>query len=166
MRRRNLPYRPEAPVVAELAAGMVVLAPGAGPHRVLLLHHAAEGRWCLPKGHVDDGESLATAAQREVREESGLRRVRRGPELLEVAYRFYRPGERRNVHKVSVYFLGRAVGYKVRLEPTFDRSDWVPFAEALRRVPFETDRAVLRAARARLRGPVRRFDRARPKRKG
>lgn len=44
--------------------------------RILLLHRANTasdpGTWDLPGGHVEEGESLARAARREVREETGL----------------------------------------------------------------------------------------------
>ena len=136
----------------ELAAGAVILGPTRGGRRVLLLHHRAENRWCLPKGHVDPGESLEETAAREVREETGLKRVRLGREVAEVAYRFYRRSERRNVYKVAVYYLAVSGGGEVRTEPIFDRFAWVPIAGAAARVPYATDRHVLRAAAAMVRG--------------
>jgi len=42
-------------------------------HRVLLTRRADNGRWCLPGGRMDPGESVAEACAREVLEETGLR---------------------------------------------------------------------------------------------
>lgn len=138
------PFRPEAPIVAELAAGVVIL--GVPGDRVFLLHQADEDRWCLPKGHVDPGESLAAAALREVREESGFERVQLDGEIREVSYRFYDPRRATNVHKTVIYFLGRTQERQAHLEPIFDRCEWLAPVDAVRRVPYETDRAVLEAA--------------------
>ena len=146
MPRTTGPYRPAAPIVVELAAGAVVVSPGRAGPEVLLLHHAPEERWCLPKGHVEPGESLTDTALREVREETGLPDVRLADEIAQVTFRFYRPSEERNVLKVSVYFLGRTGTREVRPEPLFDDARWAPIPEALEMVPFETDRVVLRAA--------------------
>ncbi len=155
-------YRPDAPTVSELAAGAVIVSGGEPGARVLLLHVADEDRWCFPKGHVDPGESLAGAALREVREETGLEHVELGPEIGEVAYRFFAPQRGLNVHKTSVYFLGRTAESTVRSEAIFDRHAWVPLARARRLVAYETDRSIVdRAARALEEAP----DSARPVRK-
>ena len=46
--------------------------------RVLLTKRKDNGKWCLPSGGMDPGESVAEACEREVWEETGLRvRVKR-----------------------------------------------------------------------------------------
>lgn len=41
--------------------------------KVLLTQRADNGRWCLPGGHMESGESAAEACEREVLEETGLK---------------------------------------------------------------------------------------------
>jgi 8-oxo-dGTP pyrophosphatase MutT (NUDIX family) len=156
MSRTTEPYRPDAPIVPELAAGVVILL--VPDEKLFLLHQADEDRWCLPKGHVDAGESLATAALREVQEETGFIRVELAEEIREVRYRFYNPRRRVNVHKTVVYFLGRTEERVPQLESIFDRFEWVDLEAAPRRVTYASDREVVDAALKHLAGgsrPVR-----------
>lgn len=140
---RSAPYRPRAPIVPELSAGAVIVS--ASGNETLLLHQRDEDRWCFPKGHVDPGESLSGAALREVREETGLTRVRLGPEVDVVSYRFYRPSERRNVFKTVVYFLASTSQRTLRPERIFDRAEWIPLGRVRGMLKFGTDRHVIEA---------------------
>ena len=64
------------PVSRELSAGGIVYRRARGRWVVCLgaRRKSPEGPllWSIPKGHVEEGESMAEAAQREVREETGL----------------------------------------------------------------------------------------------
>ena len=150
MPARSGPYRPSAPTVAELAAGAVLISTTG--RKTLLLHQRDEDRWCFPKGHVDPGESLAEAALREIREETGLSGVRLGPEVDTVTYRFYRPRTRTNVYKTVVYFVARTRERPPHPESMFDRAEWTDLKQAEKLVKFATDRHVLEALVARARG--------------
>ncbi len=146
-------YRPDRPIVAELASGAVVVHRENGG--ICLLLYRAEARWAFPKGHVDPGESLATTAVREVREETGISELELGDEVAEVHYRFYDAARDLNIAKTTVYYLAFTSQTEIRTEPIFERGEWVDLAEATRRVPFDTDRFVLAKAGERLRsGPA------------
>lgn len=72
---RNVqPYRPPAPVTA--GGGYVLRANATdfgGEPEVLLIHR--RGRWDLPKGKQDPGETVKQCARREVQEEVGAEAV-------------------------------------------------------------------------------------------
>jgi 8-oxo-dGTP pyrophosphatase MutT (NUDIX family) len=56
---------------AELTAGTAAIVFD-GRQRILLTRRSDNGRWCLPGGMMEAGESAAESCIREVREETGL----------------------------------------------------------------------------------------------
>ncbi|MCI4325608.1 MAG: NUDIX domain-containing protein [Thermoplasmata archaeon] len=141
MRRTTEEFRIDRPARAELAAGAALVDPDR--KELLLLHLTEEDRWCFPKGHVDPGESVETAASREVEEETGLSGISLGPEIGQVTYRFFQPKKDRSVVKTCVYFVALTTVRPVHPEPIFDQARWVSFGEARSLVEFEADRRVL-----------------------
>lgn len=73
--------------VYAVAAGGLVLAPGG---YLLLIYR--QGKWDLPKGHLDAGETLPDCAVREVMEETGLENVTIGQELGTTYHTYWREG--------------------------------------------------------------------------
>lgn len=62
------------PTSEEISAGGLVVSKS-DPTKVALICHRNRGGgrdWCLPKGHLEDGESLEQTAIREIGEETGL----------------------------------------------------------------------------------------------
>lgn len=56
----------------KLALGCSASVFDAGGQKVLLGRHAESGRWCVPGGYMEPGESVTEACAREVWEETGL----------------------------------------------------------------------------------------------
>ena len=86
---------PTVDVIIETADGRVVLVRRKNPPH----------GWALPGGFVDYGETLAAAARREAREETGL-----DVEITEMFHCYSDPRRDPRGHTVSTVFVGRASG--------------------------------------------------------
>ena len=123
-----------------IAAGAVVTRKGGD---VLLVHRPKYDDWSFPKGKLDPGEHVTTAAVREVAEETGLD-IRLGPPLRTQRY-WVTNGERRI--KRVYYWVGRVVGdddvstYHVNDE--IDEVAWFPLEKARAKLDYDYDRATL-----------------------
>lgn len=73
--------------IVEAAGGVV----GNSHTEVLLIHR--RGIWDLPKGKIDQGESVEAAALREVKEETGLRQVTIEKQLLTTYHTYHAFGK-------------------------------------------------------------------------
>lgn len=136
---RSGPPRAGKPAQPTVSAGAVVMSPEG---RILLLRRADEDIWCLPKGTVEPGETIAEAAVREVREETGLH-VRLLRPLHEVRYVYYWPPAGVNYNKKVVYFLAEPTGGRLAPEPGFDEGRWVTRGEAMRLLHWPNDKEVV-----------------------
>ncbi|MDT9594768.1 NUDIX hydrolase [Nocardioides zeae] len=128
------------------AAGAVVTRPG---REVLLVHRPRYDDWSFPKGKVDPGEHVVTAAAREVAEETGLR-VRLGVPLGSQRYRVAARGGARD--KTVAYWSARVVGDDTvdgyARPGEIDRVAWVPRDEAHDLLTYDHDRRTLAEAYA------------------
>jgi 8-oxo-dGTP pyrophosphatase MutT (NUDIX family) len=102
----------------------------------------------LPKGTVEEGESHAEAALREVREETGFD-ARIVTPLGPVDYVYEESGAR--VEKVVYFFLMEWLpGAPATRDGELDDVTWRPLDEAARALTFDTEREVLARARVQL----------------
>jgi 8-oxo-dGTP pyrophosphatase MutT (NUDIX family) len=134
------PKRPQ-----ERSAGGAVVRDG----QLLVIvprRRAADGSrvLCLPKGHLDPGETPLQAALREVREETGISAEPVG-ELGEVRYWYRREG--RAVPKSVVFYLLRYLGGDTaEHDDEVEEVRWIALAQARVELTYEGEREI--AARA------------------
>lgn len=135
---------PGKPTILITSAGGVVMDK---TNKVLILKRRVEGTWVLPKGRVEEKETLASTALREVREESGIEGLRIERKIGLVRYTFYWRPEEVNYKKTVHYFLMKLNGdsAEVTLEPDFVEFTWTTVNEAVKLLTFENDRRIVRS---------------------
>jgi 8-oxo-dGTP pyrophosphatase MutT (NUDIX family) len=133
------------------AGGLVVDDEGGVPRAAVIARVNRAGRleWCLPKGHLEAGETPEQAAVREIEEETGIR-GRVVARLGSIDFWFSAGGRR--IHKTVHHFLLEATGGRIGVEgdPDAEAVDaaWVPLAELDQRLAFGNERRMVRAARS------------------
>ena len=151
------PFPVRSQAVEETSAGGLVVdfsSRGRDVAVIARINRAGRLEWCLPKGHLEAGETAAQAARREVAEETGIEGKVIAP-LGSVDYWFSAAGFR--IHKVVHHFLLRAVGGELTVENDPDHeavaAEWVPYADLSERLSFANERRIALAAGRLLRYP-------------
>src|SRR5262245_33654321 len=131
--------------VAETSAGGLVVDTEPGRAAVIgRLDRRGRLLWSLPKGHVEDGETVEQAAVREVAEETGITSAVVAA-LGSIDYWFV--AEDRRIHKTVHHFLLRAVGGELSdadIEVT--EVAWVPLADLPERLAYADERRLVQRA--------------------
>jgi 8-oxo-dGTP pyrophosphatase MutT (NUDIX family) len=138
------------------SAGVIVFHRDEHGCRYLLLLSRLTKRplWEFPKGGIDDGESAAEAALRELQEETGMSPgdIRLVPEFEHrEEYRFTsgQGSSRTLVRKEVTYFLAEALTVDVTLSAhEASQFAWLPLEEAERKLKYKARRDMLRKAAA------------------
>lgn len=90
--------------------------------RVLLVREVSDGRWSLPGGWADVGESPAEVVVREVREEAGL--LVRAVRLLAVLDKRKHPHPTQLAYVYKLFFLCQVLGGELRPSHETPDVDW------------------------------------------
>ena len=133
---------------ATSAGGLVYQDRTDGRWVVLIAHRNAAGmlQWTLPKGGLEDGETLEQAAIREVREETGLDAVIED-KLGVVDYWFvWRPDKVRYHKYVYYYLMGLRGGHFDRRDEEAEDVTWLPIEDALHQLAHPNEAKLVRMA--------------------
>lgn len=120
----------ELPVVREYSAGGLVFDDHG--RVAIIARHSRSGhlKWCLPKGHIEKGETPQQTAVREVHEETGIL----GEVVESIAtIDYWFTGTTQRVHKLVHHFALRQIGGDLTVEgdPDHEAEDaiWVDFKD-------------------------------------
>ncbi|RJQ06490.1 MAG: NUDIX hydrolase [Bacillota bacterium] len=135
-------------MATEVSAGGIVYRES--PDLQFLMILDGYGRWTFPKGAVEDGETPAAAAVREIEEETGVKGTVVG-DIGETRYIYHHPRKGR-VHKTVTFYLVRFEGGRLRPESAeIAGAEWVSPDEAAQRADYEGYDRLVAAALDKLR---------------
>ena len=129
------------------SAGAIILREVEGQLKIALAQHQrAVKTWVIPKGHVEEGESIEQAALREIYEEVGLDNV----QLIKHLGTIMRESAKSSgdvVNKTIHFFLAYALSNNRSPAPSdlsFTEVGWFSPGEAIELLPYEEEQVFLR----------------------
>lgn len=131
-------------MIKQVSAGIITFRMRNDQPEFLLLHYP-HGHWDLPKGKLEQGESLREAALRELEEETGLsaRIIDGFQEGLDYIFRH----NRQLIQKTVSFFVGQASEGQVRISHEHIGFEWLPYDQAVERLTFDNAKVVLERAK-------------------
>jgi 8-oxo-dGTP pyrophosphatase MutT (NUDIX family) len=139
----------DEPDAVEVSAGGAVVH-GNEVIVVVPVKRDANGRrvLSLPKGHLDEGETVEDAAAREVSEETGVI-AKLVDKLGDIEYTYERRGRRRH-KRVAFYLFEYRSGSLADHDHEIEEACWMPLEEAAEALSHPGERDIVRRALSRL----------------
>lgn len=138
------------PAVQETSAGgLCIKIEGGLPYVAIIMRRNRVGNaeWCLPKGHLEEGETPAEAAVREVREETGAH----GNVICQLgSVDYWFSGSTTRIHKLVHHFLMEYQEGELTVEDDPDEeaeaAAWVLLRDAPAILAYPNERRVVALA--------------------
>jgi 8-oxo-dGTP pyrophosphatase MutT (NUDIX family) len=124
-------------VVRETTAGGIVWRRNTEGAIEILLLQDVKGRWSIPKGHIEEGESPKETAEREIGEETGLTEMRIMNWLGKTSFRYRRQNSL--VLMTTQIYLVEAKGdtSKIQKEDIYKSLEWKPVNTAIELIEYD-----------------------------
>ena len=138
--------------VHQSSAGGIVYRIQNDEIELAVIKTASEGRWQLPKGLIDPGETPEIAALREVREEAGIV-CEIVSHVDDIEYWFvasYDDERKRYNKKVHFFLMTFLEGNLDDHDDEVEEARWIQIDEAIRMLAFDSEKALVGKAKARI----------------
>jgi 8-oxo-dGTP pyrophosphatase MutT (NUDIX family) len=138
------------PVSNETSAGGIAIFVEEGEARAAVIgrrNRSGKLEWCLPKGHLEEGETPEDAAIREVAEEAGVT----AEIILSLGIiDYWFTGDDRRIHKVVHHFLLETTSDEITTDNDPDQeaevAEWVPLRDLPGRLAYPNERRMAEVA--------------------
>lgn len=135
-------------MIREKSAGAVIFRRAGRQIKYLILHYES-GHWDFPRGHIERGETEEETARREIREETGIKKLDFLPGFRLAHSWFYRKHfDKKTVlsHKTAILFLAETKTHQVKISPEHIGYRWMDFEKAMKRLTFKNSKKILEKA--------------------
>lgn len=126
----------------EISAGAVIFRKTKRGPEFLLLHYGL-GHWDFVKGNIEKAEDEKETVRREVKEETGIKRIKFTEGFRETIKYFYK-WKGKNIFKIVIYYLVKTKQKTVRLSYEHIGFEWLPYSGAIEKLTFRNSKEVLK----------------------
>lgn len=139
-------------IVREPTSGGIVfrLAPDKKDIHILLIQDS-KGRWTIPKGHIEPGETAKMTARREIEEETGLKNLNILTWLGKIHFK-YRRADKLVLMTTQIYLVQAMDAHEMPIAEKWMKGiKWFKFAEALDLIEYDDIEKLMLIAKKRIR---------------
>jgi len=137
----------------EKSAGAIIFRKENKKIYYLLLHYQAN-HWGFAKGRIERGEKPEEAARREIKEETGIEKIKFLSEFKETIKYFYKKYPNKidkektgkSIFKTVIFFLAQTKTKKVKISWEHKNFKWLSCQQALKQLTFKNAQEILEKA--------------------